>query len=146
VARASCLGGGIQFEADEIPLRTNCRCSICRKASGAAFGACRVCGSNNVPVVQEGRQSVVIPAGALDDDLGARPALHLFRASKAPCWEIQDSLLQFEEWTPGYDSPSVGTASERSDVCGANARTTASRLAATREGVVCWPPSTCGAR
>jgi len=133
MVRGSCLCGGIQFEADEIPLLTHCHCSLCRKASGAAFGTfaharpdqfryrkgdelivlfrsspdnrrgfCRVCGSN-VPIVQAGRQSVVIPAGTLDDDPGVRPAVHLFTASKAAFWQIRDDLPQFDEWMPGYD-------------------------------------------
>ncbi|HBZ72426.1 MAG TPA: hypothetical protein DEP35_22900 [Deltaproteobacteria bacterium] len=38
MVRGTCLCGGVQFEADEIPLMTNCHCSMCREASGAAFG------------------------------------------------------------------------------------------------------------
>lgn len=136
MVRGRCLCGEVQFEADEIPLMTNCHCSMCRKAGGAAFGTfaharpdqfryrkgqdlitlyqsspdsrrgfCRVCGSP-IPVVQEGRMSVVIPAGTLDDDPGVRPALHLFTGSKAPFWEIRDNLPQFDEWMPGYDPAS----------------------------------------
>ena len=41
-------------------------------------------------------------AGLLDDDLGVKPALHMFVGSKAPWWEITDDLPQFEEWVPGY--------------------------------------------
>jgi hypothetical protein len=31
MVRGSCLCGGVEFEADEIPLITHCRCSMCRK-------------------------------------------------------------------------------------------------------------------
>jgi len=37
MVRGSCLCGGIQFEADRVPLLTNCHCSKCRKSRGAAF-------------------------------------------------------------------------------------------------------------
>lgn len=133
MVRGSCLCGGVQFEADEIPLMTNCHCSMCRKAGGGAFGSfaharpeqfrylngrdlisCYESSPGNhrgfcrvcgsiVPVLREDRPSVVIPAGTLDDDPGVRPALHIFTGSKAPWWEIRDELPQFEEFTPGYD-------------------------------------------
>ena len=132
MVRGTCLCGGVQFEADEIPLMTNCHCSMCRKAGGAAFGTFAharpeqfrylkgqdlitlyqsssddhrgFCRvcGSRVPVVKKDRPSVVIPAGTLDDDPGVRPALHLFTGSKAPWWEIRDELPQFEEWPPGY--------------------------------------------
>ena len=35
--RGSCLCGGVQFEADNVPLLTHCHGSKCRKARGAAF-------------------------------------------------------------------------------------------------------------
>ncbi len=35
--RGSCLCGGIQFEADSVPLITTCHCSKCRKTRGSAF-------------------------------------------------------------------------------------------------------------
>ena len=37
--RGSCLCGGIQFEADSVPLITTCHCSKCRKSRGSAFSA-----------------------------------------------------------------------------------------------------------
>ncbi len=69
---------------------TSCHCSMCHKAG--------------MPILLEGRPSVVIAAGTLDDDPGVRPALHIFTGSKAPWWEIRDELAQFEEFPPGYDS------------------------------------------
>jgi hypothetical protein len=108
----------------------HCHCSMCRKAHGAAFGSflhadaagfrwlageacieafesspgtfrafCRVCGSN-VPVLEDEGTHVVIPAGALDDDPGVRPVVHIHTASKAPWFEIHDALPRFEEFPP----------------------------------------------
>lgn len=133
MVRGSCLCGGVQFEADEVALITNCHCSMCRKASGGAFGSFAhvrpqqfryIKGQDLIalyesspgnprgfcrvcgsiaPVLREDQPSVVVPAGTLDDDPRVRPALHIFTGSKAPWWEIHDELPQFEEWVPGYD-------------------------------------------
>jgi hypothetical protein len=32
-----------------------------------------------------------------------RPRLHVFTASKAPWWEINDDLPQHREWVSGYE-------------------------------------------
>jgi hypothetical protein len=133
VIRGSCLCGGIQFEAEEVSLLTHCHCSVCRKATGAAFGTwahvapdkfrflkgeeliqrgsewmpgharsfCRSCGSP-APVLVPHLSDVSIAAGLLDDDPMVRPSLHVFAGSRAPWWEIQDSLPKFERWVPGY--------------------------------------------
>ena len=117
------LSGGIE-------LINHCHCSMCRKAHGAAFGSflhaasngfrwvagedlleryqsspgnlrafCRVCGSN-MPVLENGGAEVNIPAGTLDDDPGVRPAMHIFVGSKAPWFDIEDALPQFNEFPP----------------------------------------------
>ena len=101
---------------------------MCRKVHGAAFGSflhadgaffrweagealvqsyessagtfrsfCRVCGSN-VPVLEDEGTHVIIPAGALDDDPGVRPVVHIHTASKAPWYQIADELPQFPEF------------------------------------------------
>jgi hypothetical protein len=62
---------------------------------------CRICGSI-LPRVDQGRGVVVIPAGSLDDDPGARVREHIFVASKAPWVEIADQLPQHVE----YPAPS----------------------------------------
>jgi hypothetical protein len=62
---------------------------------------CRICGSI-LPRVDQGRGVVVIPAGSLDDDPGARVREHIFVASKAPWYEIADDLPQHDE----YPAPS----------------------------------------
>ena len=131
--RGSCLCGGIRIEAQRIGLLRHCHCSNCRKETGSAFGTvavvrptefrfvsgeelvqyyryppdgtrafCRVCGSK-APLVLFGGTLVIVPAGMLDDDPGVRPALHQFAGSKAPWWEIGDSLPRFERWVPGYE-------------------------------------------
>ena len=113
-----------------IHMINNCHCSMCRKVHGAAFGSflhanadgfqwvsgvdliktyqalqqddrcfCSNCGSN-VPVIEEEDNNVIIPAGTLDTDPGLKPIVHIFTGSKAPWYEITDSLPQFEEFAP----------------------------------------------
>ena len=113
------LSGDVEFI-------NNCHCSMCRKVHGAAFGSflhagsegfrwaageglveryqsspgnvrafCRVCGSN-MPVLEDRDNHVTIPAGTLDEDPGVRPMVHIFVASKAPWFDIRDSLPQFQ--------------------------------------------------
>jgi hypothetical protein len=67
------------------------------KRFGAAF--CRTCGGST-PRVSVERGAVVVPAGALDTDPGMRPMAHIFVASKAPWFEITDSIPQFAELPP----------------------------------------------
>ena len=114
----------------------HCHCSMCRKVHGAAFGSflhadgksfrwlsgqalvvtyssspgnlrafCSVCGSN-MPVLEDEGAHVIIPAGTLDDDPKVRPVVHIHIASKAPWYEISDTLPRFavmppqEFWVP----------------------------------------------
>ena len=112
-----------------VELINNCHCSMCRKASGAAFCSflhadsrafrwtdgehllesyqsspgnvrtfCRTCGSR-LPVLEDG-DHVIVPAGTLDDDPGVRPVVNIFTGSKAPWFEIEDSLPQFDAFPP----------------------------------------------
>lgn len=64
---------------------------------GVAF--CRQCGGAT-PRAVAARGAVVVPAGALDTDPGARPAAHIFVGSKAPWFEITDSIPQLVEGPP----------------------------------------------
>ena len=64
---------------------------------GAAF--CTRCGGK-VPRVSRERGWVVVPAGTLDTDPGARPRAHIYVGSKAPWFEITDGLPQFMEAPP----------------------------------------------
>ena len=58
---------------------------------GVAF--CRQCGGST-PRVAAAAGMVVVPAGPLDTDPGMRPLAHIFVASKAPWFEITDSIPQ----------------------------------------------------
>ena len=66
---------------------------------------CSVCGSN-MPVLEDEGAHVIIPAGTLDDDPKVRPIAHIHIASKAPWYEISDTLPRFavmppqEFWVP----------------------------------------------
>jgi hypothetical protein len=61
---------------------------------------CSGCGS---PVPRDDARApmVLIPAGSLDDDPTIRPQAHIFVASKAPWYEIPDSLPRFAEMPTG---------------------------------------------
>jgi hypothetical protein len=118
-----CGGVAFEIEG-RIELIRNCHCSRCRKARGAAHASnifvdptrfrivrgeeriasfavpgakrfkhcfCRVCGSSQASVAAD---YVVVPAGCLDDDPGAREQLHIYVDSKAPWYEITDDLPQ----------------------------------------------------
>jgi hypothetical protein len=107
-----------------------CHCANCRKFTGSAFSAggrvaaesfrwmegedlvqryesspgvhrcfCRHCGSS-LASMPEGMPHVGVYSGSLDCDPEARPALHLFVASKAPWFEIGDDLPRFDAF-PG---------------------------------------------
>lgn len=131
--QSSCLCGDVRWDADG-PLRSlsHCHCSRCRKQHGVAFASyvmtpaegfrlhgsgsvagfetspgferrfCSRCGS---PVPSEPQQGfAVVPAGSFDGDPGIRPQLHIFVASKAPWYEIPDSLPRFDAYPPGFDA------------------------------------------
>jgi len=130
--RGACACGTVRFEITG-PLGpvVSCHCSICRRASGAAFASnasvpasrfqllqgrdaisefesspgyfrafCSRCGS---PVY--GR-SARYPAmrrvrlGTLEGDPQTRPVAHVWVSSKAPWFEISDSIEQFAEMPP----------------------------------------------
>ncbi|HZP40126.1 MAG TPA: GFA family protein [Candidatus Binatia bacterium] len=60
---------------------------------------CRICGSK-LPRVDPSRNLTVVPLGALDDDPGVGPAMHIFVSAKAPWFEIADRLPQYAEYPP----------------------------------------------
>lgn len=64
---------------------------------GAAF--CRQCGGAT-PRVSLERETVLVPAGALDTDPGMRPMAHIFVESKAPWFQITDLVPQIEGAPP----------------------------------------------
>jgi hypothetical protein len=134
----SCLCGQVAWEVDGgFELMSHCHCSMCRKKHGTAFATyvaapegafrwlrggdritryesspgfirpfCPRCGSTVPGDAHDGR--VFMPAGCLDGDPGVRPLAHIFVASKAPWWEIQDDLPRFDAYPPG-----AGDAVER---------------------------------
>ena len=108
----------------------NCHCSECRKFSGSAFataagvdfsefritegdefvayyhktedtvlGFCRNCGSNLFSKKLASKK-YNIRLGILDDAPTQKPAFHIFVGSKAPWYDINDDLKQFEEMPP----------------------------------------------
>lgn len=130
--KGSCLCGGIKYEVDG-PLGrvVNCHCSICRKATGAAFRTrakvmtaafhwsqgeelisrydsspaetrtfCRICGATLPTFFRDRPDEIGLPLGTLDDDPGTRPSAHVWVDSKAPWWEITDTLPQYSEGIP----------------------------------------------
>lgn len=134
MSRASCLCGQVQWELDgPFEWMSHCHCSRCRKTHGAPFATyvagaatgfrlhggehvvrwesapesfrrfCGRCGSVVPGDAFDGR--VFAPAGNFDDDPGTRPLAHIFVASKAPWYEICDSLPRFDAFPPGVDAP-----------------------------------------
>jgi hypothetical protein len=129
--KSSCLCGDVSWDVDG-PLRSlsHCHCSRCRKQHGAAFASyvmtpasgyrmhgephvsgfetspgtvrrfCTRCGSPVPGPPQQG--FAVVPAGNFAGDPGIRPQLHIFVASKAPWYEIPDSLPRFDAYPPGF--------------------------------------------
>jgi hypothetical protein len=123
-----CMCGAVEYRvADQFEYAVNCHCSICRRATGAAFkpfagiaskklkvtkGAdklmlfgddlnndtrCAVCGSFLYSVVREGA-FVHVTMGTLVDDPSIRVRAHIFAGSKATWFEITDDLPQYEEY------------------------------------------------
>ena len=105
---------------------THCHCGMCRKAHGAAFATfvetsrsgfrivsgedsivryessqgskrpfCRHCGSTLL-FESEAADQIWIAAGSLDGDPGCRPSSHIFVASKAPWFHLDDELPKFD--------------------------------------------------
>jgi len=115
---------------DAFDYAMNCHCSQCRRTTGSAFkpfagiarrelditqGAdavlrygsdethdvhCGCCGSLLYSVVRQGA-FVHVTLGTLTDTPGIRPTAHIFVGSKAPWFEITDTLPQYVEFTSG---------------------------------------------
>jgi hypothetical protein len=129
--KGSCLCGGVRYEVDSFLRVVNCHCSMCRKATGAAFRTrarvlldafrwlrgeelvSRYASSpgeertfcrvcgSTLPTFFRDRPELGLPLGTLDEDPGVRPSAHVWVDSKAPWWEITDDLPQFAEG-PGF--------------------------------------------
>ena len=135
MVRGSCLCGDVAWQAEgPFELMSHCHCSMCRKSHGTGFSTVVAAPAAGFRVVRgesgvRGYESspgnlrshcprcgsmlwsgpgehVFMAAGCLDDDPGVRPIAHIFVASKAPWYDIPDSLPQFEAYPPGVDIPS----------------------------------------
>jgi len=87
--------GGFRFTRGEHHLTTY-------KVPDAQFftqAFCHTCGSP-MPRVDTARGFVVVPMGSLDADPGVRLDNHIFVGSKAPWFNITDSLPQFDKQQP----------------------------------------------
>jgi hypothetical protein len=60
-------------------------------------GFCSQCGSPLLSRFDQSKSVYGLPLGALDDDPGVKPAVHIYVASKAPWYDIMDTLPQFAE-------------------------------------------------
>jgi hypothetical protein len=126
--QGSCLCGGVRYEVDEggFGRVVNCHCSMCRKATGAAFrtrafvkpaafrwlaGEALVSRYPSSPGETRtfcrvcgatlatflGDKEIGLPLGTLDDDPLVRPSAHVFVDSKAAWFEIADGLPRYSE-------------------------------------------------
>ncbi|MCM5557982.1 GFA family protein [Pleomorphomonas sp. JP5] len=125
--RGECLCRQVGYEVDDaFEYALNCHCSNCRRATGAAFkpfagirterltvvrGAsdvmrfgegshdahCKCCGSLLYSQVRDGGY-LHVTLGTLIDPPSIRPTAHIFVGSKAPWFDICDTLPQFDEF------------------------------------------------
>jgi hypothetical protein len=123
-----CLCGQVEYSVeDAFAYSLNCHCSNCRRATGSAFkpfagiertrfnitdGAqglliygeelahdahCGRCGSLLYSVVREGK-FIHVTLGTLVEQPTVCPTAHIFVGSKAPWFNITDSLPQHQEF------------------------------------------------
>jgi len=129
--KGSCLCGEVKYEINgSLHNVSHCYCSMCRKSHGAAFATyaaldpdkfqwisgadlvteyisspeggrcfCRQCGAT-LGGIENGKVTY-ITLGTVDGDPGVRPEEHIFVGSKAPWYEITDTLPQYDEYPPG---------------------------------------------
>ncbi|HEX9773463.1 MAG TPA: GFA family protein [Steroidobacteraceae bacterium] len=62
---------------------------------GIARSFCGSCGSTLQYLTESTSESFALALGTLDDDPGVRPVSHIFVGSKAPWFEITDTLPQY---------------------------------------------------
>ena len=67
---------------------------------GTHRGFCSRCGSALLSRFDNSPEVCGLPLGCLDSDPGVRPTMHIFTGSKAPWYEITDSLPQYPDWPP----------------------------------------------
>jgi ADP-ribosyl-[dinitrogen reductase] hydrolase len=110
----------------------HCSCRFCRKAHAAAFNTsagvrrehfrwrsgtellrsyasspgkrrsfCGRCGTQLV-AEREGLDLLMLRVATLDEDPGARPALHIFAADEVPWLASGPEIVAYPEWEPGH--------------------------------------------
>lgn len=70
-------------------------------SKGEKRGFCSVCGSNVFTKFDSNPHELGFALGILDDDPDQSPSCHVFVGSKAPWYEISDSLPQHDTFPPG---------------------------------------------
>lgn len=68
---------------------------------GEFRGFCSVCGSNLFTRFSARPQELGLALGILDDDPGSRPTCHVFVGSKAPWYDIEGDLPQYDSFPSG---------------------------------------------
>lgn len=137
IISGGCLCGRVRYEIrGELFNASHCHCSMCRRQHGAAFATyaqfdpiefkwtsgedlvkvfetasdggwcfCSECGSSLAGTVKG--KITAITLGSVEGDPGIKPEAHIFVGSKAQWDEINDDLLQFDEWpSDTRESPS----------------------------------------
>ena len=131
VVQGGCLCGRVQYQVSRPLLDADhCHCSLCRRQHGAAFSTyasvapgsfawisgeddvrtfetdsgagwsfCSICGSTLAGT--DHGQVFAITLGTVAGDPGVRPEWHIFTGSRAPWYDITDSLPRYEERKPG---------------------------------------------
>jgi hypothetical protein len=103
-ARGAAHGANIFCNAEDFHWKSGAEFVVDYKLPEAKFYAvafCRLCGAS-VPCISAERGIAVIPASGLDTDPGIAPQAHIFVGSKAPRYEIADSLQQYPEGPPSF--------------------------------------------
>ena len=98
-------------------------------------GFCRVCGSPIVSKFDAHTSYYGLPLGALDDDPGVRPQLHVHVASKAPWFTITDDFPQFPDGPKRCSRPVAGNrvGSATSSPCRLDPRLRTGRCVAAKQ-------------
>ncbi len=143
----SCLCGMVQYEVSgDCSNMLHCHCRLCRKSHGSLFATftavkkeyfkfmkgeshikshgfsehlsrnwCDICGST-LPFLEG--ENVSIPAGTLIDPCEAKVMGHIFVASKAPWYEITDTLKQYETFPASMMRAETVTGSPDPEISG----------------------------
>lgn len=119
-----------EIDSLDMPI-AHCHCRTCRKAHAASFATtagvhrdhfrwirgaeklsafesspgklrhfCSVCGSH-LMAERPAQPHVIVRVATLDDDPGARPAMHIWRSHEAQWLQDGDDVPSFAEWPPG---------------------------------------------